>query len=40
MGRTLGLSFFNDVLHRPVLDESGATVGRVADLSAAPMKSR
>lgn len=38
MGRTLGLSFFNDVLHRPVLDESGAKVGWVADLSAASMK--
>jgi hypothetical protein len=38
MGRTLGLSFFNDVLYRPVLYESGVKVGWVADLSAASMK--
>ena len=40
MGFQRGLSVFKDFLHRPVLDGSGVKVWRVADLSAAPMKSR
>ena len=30
MGHKSVLSFFNDFLHRPVLDQSGAKVGLVA----------